>query len=310
MAQKLSVTDIQDIITLYTQEHKCSYIAKALNIKLGTIRAVIRRNNVPRVNGRLSIPESQWDSIAEKYLKGETSEFIAKQYQVSYPTILNILKAKNVDVRTQSDYVEIDRNAFSNITEENSAYFYGWLLTDGCLSNGNISLSLKSTDSEVLYNLKDFLKSSNQVTFRERLDKRTNKVYKGCTFNFRSPDIESRLRELGFCERKSCIEVCPDALKTNRHFWRGAIEGDGCIYKGATSLVSLVGSKQLLEAFSEFCSDVVGLSKSYPIGTNGAMHVIQICSYANCKKLLDFLYHDCNHKLTRKYETYQQKYSN
>jgi len=236
---------------------------------------------------------------------------IAEKYNCSPDTILRILRAEGVEIKKHTDFkfykgYRIDDDAFSDIHDEQCAYFYGWILTDGCLRNKSVSLELCSKDEEVLVNLKNYLNSSNNIRYRSRVDTRTGNTYHQCSFSFSHEIILNRLLSLGLTHKKSLQEKCPDDFRLNRHFWRGVIEGDGHV-SSTSDRVELCGGLELVTAFADYCRTI------YPdcspmFRKNGKMDIVRIYRKAACKVILDNLYSDCSVKLTRKYNAYKGRY--
>lgn len=300
---------IEIIKSLALRGVTCSKISEITSVKYPTVWKILNKEGLKCSRGGLKVPLDEYDKIVQMYVEEKkTSREIGSIYGVAGNSIIQILRKRGVDIKTYSSYIELDKSCFSD-NSESTSYYYGWLLTDGCLYRGTIYLKLQLGDIEILQGLKEYIKSSNKITTSSTFDKRTLKTYSYCSFSFSSTEVISRLRGLGLTERKSCKESCPSIFKYNRHFWRGVLDGDGCINAGKANMISLVGSESLLKDFLTFCKEVVGISRDYPITSNGKMKVIQICSYENCKKVLDHLYRDSNYRLTRKYETYLSKYA-
>jgi hypothetical protein len=95
-----------------------------------------------------------WPSVCERYAQGETGVQIAASYGVDDDTVYRALELSGVSRRAKEDIClhyehKINRGRFSDFDCRDTAYFYGLLLADGCLtgSTGNtLALSLKSTD--------------------------------------------------------------------------------------------------------------------------------------------------------------------
>lgn len=258
-----------------------------------------------------SLSNLQVEQLINRYENGESTNSICKDMPCSPDTALKVLKDNGVRIKTKRELkfyrgYTINENAFEDIQQECPAYFYGWILTDGCLSKECVSLGLSSKDDEVLENLKVYMGSSNKIYYRSRRDKRTEKTYHAAEFSFSHAPIVERLRKLGLSERKSMNEVCPPELEKNRHFWRGVVEGDGHIPKDRHG-IEVCGSKELVEKFSEYCLSVCPKTTISYRNVKG-LYTVRVGRKGSVKEILDSLYEGSTVKLTRKYNAYTEKY--
>ena len=126
----------------------------------------------------------------------------------------------------------VDESAFETTTEE-PAYWMGILMADGNISigktgNPRIALTLAQIDYDHLVKFSEFLKCTNPI-----LPKKIK--YRGTVviqyyLRFSSNRIAERLVTHGIVRRKSLIAKVI-GLENDRHFWRGAFDGDGYFKK-------------------------------------------------------------------------------
>lgn len=286
-------------------------IAKEIGIDSKKISYQMRKFGISFKRDSYTLNELQIKSLIERYVARESVPSICEDLPCSYDTAFYILRKNGVEIRSKEDIkfyygYTINETAFEDIQEERAAYFYGWLLTDGCLTRKSVSLELCSVDEEILLELKSYLKSSNTIRRRSRLDKRTSNTYHQSSFSFSHTPIRERLVALGLSERKSLKEKCPEALKSNRHFWRGVIEGDGHLAKDGRGL-ELCGGIELLEAFACFCKEIDPEART-SFSKNGKMDVVRLVGRQSSSKILSNLYDGCSVKLSRKFNTYKEQY--
>ena len=255
--------------------------------------------------------------IIDFYLEGNCLYKTCKKYKMCCDKFTQNLKDLGI-LRTKSEAlnlasgVEYNSSAFSDFTEENASYFYGFLLADGCLGNSGktIQFTVKDTDSELLYKVANYVCKGREPLFSQALDKRTNKVYKRCTFNFSNPLIIERLVEQNLESNKSGKEKLPkfDWIN-NKHFWRGLIDGDGHVGKRINTLC-LVGSREVCEGFLSFVEHMIGLKTKRKLSEIKG----KTCNY--CKVVLTgedsinamkYLYEDAEIYLTRKYNAAMER---
>ena len=202
-------------------------------------------NNDPK-----KLNQTEIDFIKKKYQEGYSSIDISIQMGRSKYAVLKTLKQEGINRRNRQENRthSLDENAFFNVNNE-SAYWAGFLLADGNMhkskqSSWLIQVALKKSDQKHLEKLRCFLKSSHSI-----INDRGN-----CRFSFSSYKIWTDLLKFGLRERKSGLEKAGDCIKSNPHFWRGVVDGDGSIYenKHGKWKLSLVGSSALLKQFSQF----------------------------------------------------------
>lgn len=173
---------------------------------------------------------------------------------------------KKVTVRTiyEAKASRPNPKVFTDFSLEPDAYFYGLLITDGCLTKeGYIRLVLKSSDSDIIHAFKDYVGTNSKVKDRNvAAEKGGEKKYGVSIFSFKDSLIKERLIILGFESNKSCNEKLPtfDWLNSH-HFWRGVIDGDGTVKDngGICGTISLCGGKELLEGFQNYAEITCGV---------------------------------------------------
>lgn len=299
------------VVKMFDEGSLQKEIADFLGIKAAALAFQMKKVGFSFKRKSYTLSEVQIKELVERYSSGESTPSICKDLPCSNDTALKVLRENGVVVKGKEDLkfykgYTINEEAFSDVNEEECAYFYGWILTDGCLTKRSVSIELSSVDEELLLNLKTYLNSSSSIRTRSRLDSRTGNTYHQSSFAFSHTTILDRLKQFGLEPRKSLLEKCPDVFKYNRHFWRGVVEGDGHIAKKSNSL-ELCGGPELVESFANYCKFLV---KDYePTFTmNGKMNVVRIRSKDACKLILDELYKDCEFKLSRKYNVYLERY--
>jgi len=260
--------------------------------------------------------------LIERYEGGESARKICIDLPFSEDIAFKVLRDFGVAIKTRKENrfsmgCTINEQAFSDIDEPECAYFFGWLLTDGNLRKTkygySVSLSLNAKDIAVVESLAKYVANGNKVSVRERLDKRTNKVYSTCSFNFADSRLLDKLMQLGLEERKSTKEVCPDVFLENRDFWRGVLEGDGYLSKlGTCTKMQICGSETLCKQWYSYCRSVVPdmhMTITPDPKNNGLFHTYS-GRFNECKAVLDSLYLGVPEhlRLERKYNLYVGRY--
>jgi len=237
--------------------------------------------------------------IIRKYTDGISAKQLGFEYSVVDTTITSLLKRHGVSTRSRSDARrtnQIREDIFDTITEE-SAYWIGFILADGNVYHGgpkhskSLNFGLASRDWEHLEKFKKFIGSNKSLYY-----------YRNSVFiSFYSNRIVEKLAEYGIVPRKSKIAKVPDALKNNRHFWRGMIDGDGWVTMGSLKYpnVGLCGTINVVENFMNF------VGKRVTLRTKGE-NFGEIRYYATTgQTLARYLYDGATIFLQRKYDQYK-----
>lgn len=193
---------------------------------------------------------------------------------------------------------KLNQSAFDEITEL-SAYWIGFLMADGCVQKKSkgftdqIFLVLKPEDKQHLKKFKNFLDAENPIKKR----KRSNKDYLGIQIT--SQEIVDQLAEFGVVPNKTKNAEVNGKLKSNRHFWRGVVDGDGSVamYNNKPR-IDLIGSKLLVNQFKDFVTDFCKTNASV-LERNGS-YSYRVNGKNVATEVIDKLYKNSNVYLDRK----------
>lgn len=205
---------------------------------------------------------------------------------------------------------EFNEAAFDTITEE-SAYWVGFLMADGFVCQRKrsphsiecmVGLTLSTRDEDHIRKFLDFLGSDRPIGHASA------KNHSGSTSDLCHTAILSKR----LVEALSRYGVVPNKtytakvflLEMDRHFWRGVIDGDGCIHtrKNGNPTLNLTGSRPLLTQFRDFVHAHAPGCKMNLAGDRRMDD--RIASFYITKrfsvKILELLYGDCTVALERK----------
>mgnify|MGYP001614529369 CR=1 len=251
MYKRLSDSEHTAIHAAYMACEPVAAICNKFNIAWGTVYEIVKSfGTKPR---RITIRKLSWKErqiIVASYLSGKNTHELAKEYKVSVPSIAYILKRNAVKCRPSAfdKIYQHNEGAFDCLSDE-SAYWIGFLMADGHVRRGHppsLELHLALRDIGHLRKFRRFLKAGHKIGQSRR----------ACRFQIRSYRLIEQLNlwGIGF----DGMRRPHPKLLINRHFWRGFIDGDGClgIYniggrKNAPCL-HLVGQKHILDAFMAF----------------------------------------------------------
>lgn len=284
-------------------------IAQIIGVKVENLRRQLHVSGL-KVGAKLSntLTPNQQQLIPELYKQGTSAVKLAKGFGVDDDTILRVLKNSCTPIRAKNDkiyyHADFNHKAFEDMRDERALYFYGLLLADGCLAKNKsgkhvrVDITLKEEDKYMLQNLLDYIGSDSSIRNASQFDKRTNKTYYANSISFNDSDIVDRLVSYGFEPRKSLNEkVPPKHIADSRHFWRGLIDGDGCLSKDAR--LSLVGSYDINKAFNDFVEANIDITtKRKVVDRNGLCSVEY--SGDDARRVSKLLYENSTVSLDRK----------
>ena len=199
---------------------------------------------------------------------------------------------------------QLDESVFDSVTEE-SAYWIGFLMADGCVWHRNgtsyLNLHLSSVDEAHVVKFRDFLKSTHPITKMAGGAIGKYVSHENVQFTVASRQIVSALSRYGIVPKKSLIAKV-SGLERNKHFWRGVIDGDGCIsfkkQEGNIPVLTLVGSFALLDQFRIFVKQLEP-DYSYKIKKPNSIYRFELVG-SPAIRVINFLYANSNIFLSRK----------
>lgn len=254
--------DVQSkICDMYANGDTQKAISGKVGICVETVRKILKKHEV-RIRFRDVLTKDQESEVIASYLDRKTSGEIARSYGVDVGTIFRVLRDAGISSRCgrdRSPWQTLDETAFDEVTEE-SAYWIGFLMADGCVSrSGNsysLILSLASRDVGHVEKFRRFLSSSCSITRTDPKIHFSNGKPINSTGSVRISVSSNRLCEalmrFGVVPRKSPIARVI-GLESNRDFWRGVIDGDGSLYfSDGCPNVYLCGSSSLVAQFADF----------------------------------------------------------
>jgi hypothetical protein len=250
------------------------------------------------------------DEIARLYLQGHGRNELATRFGLRNRTyVSHLLRRRGIPIRSS---VEVRRpklrhDAFASAgTDDEAAYWTGFLMTDGCVSvfgpnTTYVILVLAKRDAGHLESFLRFLGANNRI--REVPDG-SKKTRGGLVrVDIASKELAADLARYGVVPRKTLTAEVRH-LENNRHFWRGAIDGDGSIHTAVKigrrprPVLQFCGSERLVTQFAEFAARHTPTRARPHRGKGREWAVGFACGLA--LELIDLLYRDCAVALPRK----------
>ena len=222
---------------------------------------------------------------------------LCKKYPFFTPEGLRRVWKNGYSHKERISKVRLD--LFSSIKTEEDAYWLGFILADGYISDTNyFEISLKATDYKHLYKFATYAKYTGKIVNSQPIGD-----YFRCRLNTKLKDsIVNNFYKLGIVPRKSLILNFPNiALNLQPHLIRGYFDGDGCISESNEKWsLSFTGTLKVLTFINKFFNKNVKIlstknSKIYSLAYGGNRQV---------KKFMDRIYKNSKVYLDRKYNIY------
>ncbi|GAA4362088.1 hypothetical protein GCM10023185_29660 [Hymenobacter saemangeumensis] len=200
--------------------------------------------------------------IVHRYIDGESCTSISKGYNTHEQTVMRLVKEAGHTSRCASyshRTKSLNEKAFKVLTPE-SAYWVGFLMADGCVRwrtplSARVTLSLQAKDRKHIEKYRLFLGSSHSITLDASSCKTRPNVQPKFMLSIASAEIARDLESYGVGPNKTIsAQAKSRELVDSPHFWRGVVDGDGCIGEGTKgqAVLNLVGTKDLLTQFQAF----------------------------------------------------------
>jgi hypothetical protein len=201
---------------------------------------------------------------------------------------------------------KVNHSFFKDINTEEKAYWLGFIYADGCVRNNLLLIGLSELDQCHLHRFTRSLDSDYKISLKKIYNHKLRKEYRSANIQICSQEIYQDLLSKGVTPRKSATlqfpaqNIVPSYLL--RHFIRGYFDGDGSIFRNASTFVFSVVSSPLFNlGLSEILKEELGLAPTFSsnVKTN-KVNYLSYYSLYNLTKLYDYLYLDCSVCLSRK----------
>lgn len=167
------------------------------------------------------------DEIVTRYQAGESTASIEKDAGVSDRQIRRLLNREGVRMRPtdKPPIHDVNTDFFKRWSPE-MAYVLGFVVTDGCVTGNQLSISQK--DRDILEKIAQAIGATSPVTARKNNGGKT--IIHALTIS--RQEIVQDLMRYGVTPRKSCTVQFPEVPKKYLpHFLRGVIDGDGWVHE-------------------------------------------------------------------------------
>ncbi len=205
---------------------------------------------------------------------------------------------KHTGIKNKKYTIDVTKLVDNNVT----AYIAGLYAADGSNEKSGLSIGLQITDREILEKVSNYLNYTGPLYTMKQ------------SIRLTISDLAFRkfFENRGIVKNKTVDYQVPDIYLYNSHFWRGMLDGDGCIFKYkrkySTYGISLVGTEHTINAFKQFCEFILGKTikvKPYKIKSSIEIYSINFVGKMYLP-LLKAIYNNpiANMHITRKYNKY------
>lgn len=309
-----------DVCSYYLQGRKITEIANILKINRHTVTDILKNNGIYKGNRHADNLSNEKKERNEKilslYESGLSLRQVANRMDVCPSTVLNVLKTFKRNSRpqhslghskgtTKNRKYHFILDFFENIDSEAKAYFLGFLMADGNVSDrGEIKITLSEKDISLLEVFKEAI--DGDMPIKKHLVSLKNRKYKCATLLLSSVKMAEDLMKKGCIPRKTFKlnfpnkDVVPEEYI--HHFMRGYFDGDGCMC--INGQFSVIGCYDFIKVYEEKLLSKISkrkkTSKLYPTRNNSKIYSVSHGGRIIVKEIHDFLYKNATIFLERK----------
>ena len=288
------------------------------------LRSNVACANALRVHGVEKRPyyvtPEQEEKMVDAYCRGATLNEASAMCGLDMTACERALQRRGIKRRNRGDYrtseaslelmaakvrsYSLDTTYFHAIDTEAKAYWLGFLAADGFVDSkkGTVALSLAEKDADHVARFKADLGYGGPVTVSTQ-GRGFSRGHKIVRVSISCRKMARALAELGFRENKTwTIEPWQGPPELMRHYWRGVVDGDGCLYRDKRGhwTISLCGNRAMVNGFADFVNNRTQY-KATP-GPHKMIHGVRVTSRAATANVARLLYGGATVALTRKAE--------
>lgn len=281
-------------------------------------------DTLTRVIKKFTEEDKEW--IISKWKEGYGATWICnnkeslqnRKPQTIYPILIKegLYTKKSANDKRRN---KVDDNYFETIDTEHKAYWLGFLMADGYITNrGNeIGLTLATKDKDMIEKFKHDIKSTYPIRDYEHYNKSFNCITKESKMVVTSKKMYNDLVDKGFTLDKTnhCLfpdeNVVPKDLQ--RHFIRGYFDGDGSLSisgdkKYHTYDLTILGTVEFLESLKIILhKENVKLQKRHK-NHDGNVATLRLCGDLQVYHIMQWLYLDSTIFMKRKFDRFLELY--
>lgn len=213
----------------------------------------------------------------------------------------------------------VDDTFFSAIDTEEKAYWLGFIAADGCVKERLLHVGLATKDRGHVELLQRTLRTTSPVTDRvipthmqtvNGKPVRVRETYRSHLY-VSSKGLVADLIRHGITPAKTFIvEPWAGPVDLLRHYWRGAVDGDGWIGRTLSKprrdgscradwIVGFCGNRKMVDGFANFVRDSLRLEPT-AFGPKGSIFEVRYCGNRKAKAVASLLWDGAAVSLERK----------
>lgn len=249
--------------------------------------------------------------IVRRYTAGAQVGEIAFELGCRDSVIRDILKSEGVYTRRDWRSYTFNESFFERIDDEFKAYSLGFLYADGHNDRkaNKVSIELKRDDAQIVRDIASALGFDGPLRHRTYGSRDPN--FRGISAGIvlRSKKLSEDLDRHGCTHFKSdkvsLPNLAPDLM---RHFIRGYLDGDGCIYRypRGSWQVYWCGNPQFMSSLRDYMGEYLDTTMPKLNVRSEKVAEVRINRAELISRVYDFLYKDARIYLARKHELLAQ----
>lgn len=275
-----------------------------LDVSLRTISYVIEKENLPRkINKSIDWNDNKIKLLKENYHRG--TKYCSE--------ILNFTEQQ---IRTKASKLKLKRgyktnNLLLDLENKYSIYLLGYLWADGsiCINNHNKVTQIMISKEDYL-NIKYIFDMFGEWNITDMSKYKKKEHYKDLVLiKTTNPDIYDFLKKMDF-ENKSFVspQKLLSKISNTHYFWRGFLDGDGCIKFSETKKYYSVVFSSTIDynwiSLSKYCDNFdINFNVYKQILKDGSSSIFCVQRKLDINTLLNNIYKD-NFGLERKYNKF------
>lgn len=233
---------------------------------------------------------------------------ILNKWSISERHLREIIYKFGGKVKKTGGWYSFNENYFEEINTEDKAYFLGFIVADGCISDKTNAIRIIQKDTYILEKFKIYIEFNGDIFVRK--DKKISYI------TISSSKTKKDLEKLGIHSNKTMVVKYPNIPENlQNHFMRGVFDGDGCIslrndnrnnsQRGQINICS--GSYYFIKEYYDRLVKYCGLSGKNKIRCpKDSYYVVDWGGLSDVEKIYEFLYKDSTVFLIRKKETFDK----
>lgn len=284
----------QVIIEKYKQGQTMKGISRETGVHFNSIRnlLIVEGLLIPKVS---KLTGEQLQEVEERFSLGESISKLSKEYGVGHSLLSDYLRAKGIDTLANNKKYSYDRSVFKTIDSEEKAYWLGFILADGYVSDKGLEIGLNIKDRTHLQKFCKFI----------GIDESAIKVKGETTVRviITSVELVQDLLSHGIKNKKSLIADFNHTILNGelaRHYLRGYFDGDGYMSKDGNRSEVTCGSTVLLNSWQDHLRETLSIEYKRVHSDNRSNAKRLRYSKKDTLALKQYLYNDSAIFLNRK----------